>query len=139
MKNILVLLAAFTLSTGVASAQSEVTQQHKVKTERGTKAHKTPEQRAAHSAKHMARQLGLSAQQTEQVRQLQLSRYQAQQGHVASTGAVKSKGQKQERKASKALYQAKLQQILSKEQYAKFEQLRADQKAKKMAAHKAKV
>lgn len=137
MKTVLALLAAFSLSTGFASAQTVPTRQHKAKTENRVKAHKTPEQRAAHSAKRMAKQLGLSAQQTEQVRQLQLSRYQAHQSQVAHAG--KTKAQKQERKASKAQYQAKLQQILSKDQYAKFEQLRADQKAKKMATRKAKV
>ena len=47
MKKILIILAAFSLSTGVASAQTAPTKvKYKAKTDQAAKAQKTPEQKA---------------------------------------------------------------------------------------------
>lgn len=139
MKKILVLLAAFSITAGVASAQTTPTKiKNKVKTERSDKAHKTPEQKANHAAQRLSEKLGLSAEQTEKVRQLHLARYQDMKANHASATAGKTKPQRQEMKADKAQYDAQLKQILTSEQYAKFTQQRAEKAEKHKANRKAK-
>jgi Spy/CpxP family protein refolding chaperone len=136
MKKLLVILAAFSFSAATVSAQTLPTKaahgQHRMK---GDKAAKTPEQRADHAARSLAKKLNLSATQTEQVRQLHLRRAQEMQAYkaqAATTPATKRQHH-EAMKAGKAQYEAQLKQILSAEQYAKYAQLRAD----KMSKHKA--
>lgn len=139
MKKILVLLAAFSISAGVASAQTAAQTKLKAKTERTDKAHKTPEQKAEHAAKRLAEKLNLSAEQTEKVRQLHLARYQQVQAKRAQQAtAGKSKEQRHALKGEKAQYEAQLKQILTADQYAKYAQLRAEKAEKHKASHKAK-
>ncbi|MET4105259.1 hypothetical protein [Hymenobacter sp. UYP22] len=141
MKKLLVLLTAFSLSAAVASAQTTPVKaahgQHmKGGKMQGTKTAKTPEQRADHAAQSLTKKLGLSATQTQQVRQLHLSRAQQMQAHKAQAGTAAPADRKQHHeamKAEKAQYEAQLKQILSADQYAKYTQLQAD----KMAKHKA--
>lgn len=140
MKKLLVILAAFSLSAGVASAQTAPTKvKYKAKTDQAAKAQKTPEQKADHKAKQLAQKLNLSAEQTEKVRQLHLSRYQQLQANRAKYAtAGKSAARKQEMKTDKAAYEAQLKQILSAEQYTKYAQLRAERMEKHKAQRKAK-
>ncbi|PJJ59613.1 hypothetical protein [Hymenobacter chitinivorans] len=74
MHKTLMLLAAFSLTIGAATAQSTV-KKAKVKTEAAKPKHapKTPEQQADHFAQHLTQKLALSADQTQQVRQLSLA------------------------------------------------------------------
>ncbi|MCC2545243.1 DUF4890 domain-containing protein [Hymenobacter sp. BT175] len=142
MKKILVLLAAFTFSAGVASAQTpaQTKIKHKVKTEHGAKADKTPEQKAERSAQKMAKSLGLSAEQTEKVRQLNLARFQERQAKRAHQGtAAKTRASRQEMKAGREQYEAQLKQILSADQFAKYAQLKAEKMEKQKASRKAKT
>ncbi|AHJ97232.1 guided entry of tail-anchored proteins factor 1 [Hymenobacter swuensis] len=141
MKKLLILLAAFSLSAAAASAQTTPVKaahgQHmKGGKMHGDKAPKTPEQRADHAAQALTKQLGLSAAQTAQVRQLHLDRARQMQAHKAQAGTSTGTDKKQHHeamKAEKAQYEAQLKQILSADQYAKYAQLQAD----KMAKHKA--
>ncbi|GAB3237222.1 hypothetical protein GCM10027346_28530 [Hymenobacter seoulensis] len=140
MKKLLVLLAAFSLSAAAASAQTTPVKAAHAKHQKGTKAAKTPEQRAEQKAKSLSQKLGLSAAQTEQVRQLNLARYQEMQAkrtQVAST-ADKKQGH-QAMKAGKERYEAQLKQILSADQYAKYAQLQQEKMAKHKAQHPRKA
>ncbi|UYZ64537.1 hypothetical protein [Hymenobacter weizhouensis] len=120
MKKIVVLLAAFSFAATVASAQTApAPTQRPAQAARAQQAPKTPEQKADRAAQHLTKKLGLSAAQTEQVRQLHLARIQQQQA----------------RKAARAQYDAQLKQILSAEQYAKYTQLQAERLQKRKARH----
>jgi len=136
MKKLLVLFSALTFSAAAASAQTVTPAQPKHHTEHGNRAHKTPEQHADQAAQHMAKQLNLTAAQTEQVRQLQLSRYQEMQQfraqHATADNAKPSKGMHKGMKAHQAQYDARLKQILQPDQYAKY----AQQRTERMAKHK---
>ncbi|WP_426491606.1 hypothetical protein [Hymenobacter sp. 102] len=136
MKKLLVLFAAFSLSAAAASAQTTPVKAAHGRHMKGDKAAKTPEQRADHTAQALTKQLGLSAAQTAQVRQLALDRARQMDAHKAQAGTASPTDKKQHRaamQAEKAQYDAKLKQILSADQYAKYTQRQAD----KMAKHKA--
>ncbi|WP_375433690.1 hypothetical protein [uncultured Hymenobacter sp.] len=126
MKNTFVLLAAFLISAGVASAQTAPAKvKNKVKTDQSAKVKKTPEQKATHTAQQMAKNLNLTAAQTEQVRQLDLTRHQEMQAKRAQFASADKAKQREEMRAGKEKYEAQLKQILNAEQYAKYTQLRA--------------
>ncbi|MFD2787572.1 DUF4890 domain-containing protein [Hymenobacter rubripertinctus] len=133
MKKFLVILAAFSFSA--ASAQSVPAKAAHGQHHRGEHANLTPEQRADRSAQRLTQKLNLSATQTQQVRQLHLSRAQAMQTHKAQAGTAVAKADKKQHhaamKAGKAQYDAQLKQILSADQYAKYTQLQADKMAKR--------
>lgn len=139
MKKLLIILAAFSISAGAASAQNAPVNNRHPHTAQANKAQKTPEQKADQKAKHLAQQLNLSAEQTQKVRQLHLARYQEMQANRAKYAtAGKTDARKQEMKASKAKYDAQLKQILSADQYTKYAQLRADKMQKHQGQRKAK-
>ena len=143
MKKILVLLAAFSLSAGISSAQvAPAKTQFKTKTDHAAKARKTPEQRADHAAQNLTQKLSLSPAQTAQVRELHLARHQEMQvkraQYAATTDKEKRREGHQDLKASKAQYEAKLKQILTAEQYTKYAQLRAEKAEKHKGHRKAK-
>ena len=73
MKKMLILLAAFTLTAGAASAQTSAATPAQGRAQRGQMANKTPEQRAEAQAQRLAKSLNLTADQTEKVRQLNLA------------------------------------------------------------------
>ena len=106
-----------------------------MKGEKGDKAAKTPEQRADHAAQSLTKQLGLTATQTEQVRQLHLNRAREMQAYKAQAGTTPAtKRQHHEAmKSKKAQYEAQLKQILSADQYAKYAQMQSDRMAKRKA------
>jgi periplasmic protein CpxP/Spy len=136
MKKFLVILAAFSFSAAAVSAQTLPAKaahgQHHMK---GDKAAKTPEQHADHAAQSLTKQLGLSAAQTEQVRQLHLSRAQEMQAYKAQAGTTPAtKRQHHEAmKGKKAQYETQLKRILSADQYAKYTQLQSERMAKRKA------
>ncbi|GAB2780924.1 hypothetical protein HNQ93_001293 [Hymenobacter luteus] len=131
MKKLLVLLAAFAFSTAAVSAQTTPVKAAHKQHQKGSKSAKTPEQRADHAAQSLARKVGLSAAQTEQVRQLNLARFQELQAKRAQVATAADKKQRhQALKASKDRYEAQLKQILSAEQYTKYAQLQAEKQAK---------
>lgn len=140
MKKLLILLAAFSISAA-ASAQTAP-----VKAARGQhqKAHHkdlTPEQRADRAAQKLTKSLGLSAVQSQQVRQLHLARIQQQQARKAQPGTVAKadrKARHQAMKGQRAQYDAQLKQILSADQYTRYAQIQADKKAKHQAKRQAK-
>ncbi|RPD48457.1 hypothetical protein DNI29_07475 [Hymenobacter sediminis] len=136
MKKLLVLLAAFSFSIAAAYAQTTPVKHAYAQHQKGDKAAKTPEQRAEQKAKSLSQKLGLSAAQTEQVRQLNLARYQEMQAKRTQVATPANKQQRhQDMKASKERYETQLKQILSAEQYTKYTQLQASKEAKHKGQH----
>lgn len=144
MKKLLVILAAFTFSAAAVSAQTVPNKaaygQHQKgrhgQGAKGNKAVQTPEQRADRAAQSLTKQLGLSAAQTTQVRQLHLNRAQEMAAHKAQAGAVPATDRKQHHEAMKAQkmqYETQLKQILSADQYAKYSQMQSERMAKRKA------
>jgi protein CpxP len=136
MKKLVIILAALAITTGAATAQTTPAKAERHGKERHDK--KTPEQKAEYGAKKMAEKLSLSAQQTEQVRQLFLARQQEKQAlHAQAAPADKAKAHA-DRKASRERYEAQLKQILSADQYTKYAQLRAERMEKHKGGRKGK-
>lgn len=137
MKKLLVLFAAFSFSALAGSAQTTPVKAPHAQHQKGNKPAKTPEQRAEQKAKHLGQKLSLSAAQTEQVRQLNLARFQEMQAKrsAAATTPADKQQRHQAMKASKDQYEARLKQILSAEQYTKYAQLQAEKQAKHKGQH----
>ena len=133
MKKLLVFAAALSFAAAASAQTVPTSTPARPRTEHAHKADKTPEQRAAHAARHLTKQLHLTAAQAEQVQQLQLSRAQQMQQLHAQPVADK-KAAHQARKAQQAQYDARLKQILTPDQYAQYAQLQAGKVAKHKAA-----
>lgn len=131
MKKMLVLLAAFVLTAGAASAQTAA-QPQRMGQGRMARQDVSPEQRADLMAKHLTNQLGLSADQTAKVREIALA--QAQEGQAlrskyATSGSREGMGQ--DMKALRDKYDTQLKGVLTPEQYAKYDQQRDDRMDKR--------
>ena len=135
MKKLLVFAAALSFATAASAQTAATPTPARPRAEHAHKADKTPAQRADRAARHLTKQLGLTAAQTEQVRQLQLSRVQQRQSVRAQPVANKNTAH-QARQAQRAEYDARLKQILTPNQYAQYAQLRADKAARHKAAHR---
>lgn len=133
MKKMLILLAAFTLTAGAASAQTQAAKPAPGRAQRGQMANKTPEQRADARTQQLTKSLGLSADQTEKVRQLNLA-----QAKEMQTLRAKSAANRQEAKATRDRHEAQLKAILTTEQYAKYEQQRTERMDKRKDRMKAR-
>lgn len=133
MYKILLLLAAFSLSAGVASAQVAPLKKAKVKTEASHTKHapKTPEQQADQFARHLTQKLALSTDQSQRVRQLNLAYQQEQQAAKAKYAADrKNPAKRQEMKTLRDRFETQLRQVLSADQAAKYAQLREEKMQK---------
>ncbi|MBD2715019.1 hypothetical protein KBK19_08230 [Microvirga sp. STR05] len=139
MKKSLILLAALAFSVSVASAQTATSKpDRKARMEQAGKTPKTPEQRADHAAQRLTKQLGLSAAQTAQVRELHIVRYKEMEAKRTQLATTDKTQRHQEMKAGKERYETQLKQILSAEQYTKYAQLRAEKAEKHKGHRKAK-
>jgi len=140
MKKLLVLFAAFALTTGVASAQtddlSNAGGMGRGGIGRGMQ--RSPEQMADARAKQLTTQLGLNADQTEKVRQLALKQAQQMQEKRASAMASGDRSaMRGEMQAAREQYDTQLKTILTSEQYTKYTQLREDRIEGRMDQRKA--
>lgn len=132
MHKLLILLAACSLSVGVASAQSTV-KKAKFKTEAAKSKHtpKTPEQQADHFAQRLTQKLALSTDQSQRVRQLNLAYRQEEQALKAKYGTErKNPAKHQELKAARARFETQLTQVLRADQAAKYAQLHEEKMQK---------
>ena len=131
MKKMLVVLAAFALTAGAASAQT-TPQAGRMGQGRTQDAARTPEQRADMQTKRLTQQLSLSADQSAKVRELALAEnqeLQALRGKFASADSRKGAGQ--EMKAIQEKYDAQLKSVFSAEQYTKYLQMREERMDKR--------
>ncbi|SFQ00979.1 hypothetical protein [Hymenobacter arizonensis] len=121
MKKTLILLAALALTTaGTSFAQTAP-----AKTYAKAKSKKSPEQKADHKAGKMAKELGLTADQEARVEQLMLARHQETAAFKAKYGNDKQAG-RADMKAAHDRYQTQLKTILTAEQYAKMDKMKAE-------------
>ena len=130
MKKTLVIVAAFLLTVGTASAQSSdlatAGRQNRVGQGRGS--NMTPEQRADMQTQRLSKQLSLSADQTSQVRAIALAENQELQALRSKSAAADSRqGAGQEMRAIREKYDTQLKALLTPEQTTKYNQLREDQ------------
>jgi hypothetical protein len=133
MKKMLVLLAAFTLTVGAASAQTQAAKPAQGRTQRGQMANMTPEQRAEVQTKRLSTYLALNTDQTEKLRKLNLAQAQKMQ-----TLRDKNAANRQEAKAARDQHQAQLKAILTADQYAKYDQQRTERMNKRKDRMKAR-
>ena len=130
MKKMLLLLAGMALLAGSAAAQTSTTPMQRpvgARMQQGPD-QRTPEQHAA----ALTKQLGLSAEQTEQVRQLEESRrqeMQAMRGQMQAGGDRTAMRQNMETMRTK--YDTQFKGILSADQYAKYGQLQQNRMEKR--------
>jgi Spy/CpxP family protein refolding chaperone len=130
------MLAAFALTAGAASAQTTPTsssmghQGHMGQRGQG-RMNMTPEQHADMQAQRLTKQLGLSADQTTQVRAIALA--EAQEMKTTRDQAMASTDRKagmEQMKATRDKYDTQLKAVLTPEQATKYAALR-DQKMDK--------
>jgi Spy/CpxP family protein refolding chaperone len=133
MKKMLILFAAFTLTVGAASAQTQASKPAQARIDRNQKDNRTPEQRAEARAQQLSKSLGLNADQTEKVRQINLA--QAKEMQAVRT---KSAANREEAKAARDRYEAQLKAILTADQYAKYDQQRTERINKRKDRMKAR-
>ncbi|MBT9392680.1 hypothetical protein KLP40_05845 [Hymenobacter sp. NST-14] len=130
MKKMLLLLAATALLAGSATAQTSTTPLQRpagARQQPGTD-QPTPEQRAA----VLAKQLGLSAEQTQQVRQLEESRRQEMQAMRGQLPAGADRAaRRQNLEALRTKYDTQLRGILSADQYTQYRQLQENRLEKR--------
>ncbi|MCI1186081.1 DUF4890 domain-containing protein [Hymenobacter sp. DH14] len=132
MKKTLFLLVALALTTaGTSFAQTAVkatgtdakqTARHYGK---GQKGPKDPAKMADHKAGKMAKELGLTADQEAKVESLMLARQQESATLKAKYGADRKAG-RTEMKAAHDRYEAQLKTILTPEQFAKMDKMKAE-------------
>ncbi|UOQ96283.1 DUF4890 domain-containing protein [Hymenobacter sp. 5317J-9] len=140
MKKTLMLLAALAFTTaGTSFAQTAPAATAPAKMHHGKGGHKDPAKKADQHAAKMAKELGLTADQETKVEQLMLARQQETQALKTKYAANKTAG-RAEMKASHEKYEAQLKSILTPEQYAKFDQMKAEHRGHgKMQGGKTKV
>lgn len=134
MKRTLVLLAAFALTSAAASAQTKMApvapgQNAPAAVAGPGKGHrdKSPGEKADRKAAHMAKELGLNADQENKVEQILLAERQEMAGlRDKATANGTRKGLGPEAKAVRAKYDEQLKAVLTPEQYAKLEAKRAE-------------
>jgi protein CpxP len=133
MKKTLMLLAALVVATaGTSFAQTTPapTAKVKVKADKGPKKDKpklTPEQKADHGAAKMAKELGLAPDQEARVEKILLARQQEMKGLKDKAGADR-KATHEQMKTLRDRYDNELKGALTAEQFAKYQQLRAEHK-----------
>jgi Spy/CpxP family protein refolding chaperone len=141
MKKTLILLAALAFtSAGTSFAQTAApaaTQATKMKAKQN-KPKKSPQQKADHGAAKMAKELGLNADQEARIEKILLARQQELKPLKEKYGQDRKAGQS-EMKAVKDRYKAQIKEVLTAEQYAKYEQLKDDQKGKGRAQGQGKM
>lgn len=125
MKNLILGLAAFGLSTGAAFGQAPVkttgTDANQTALHERLQAEPKPGQKANRKAGKMTKELGLTAEQETRLKQVLLARQQETAALKAKYGADKKAG-RPALKAARARYEAQLKALLTPAQYARFEQ-----------------
>jgi Spy/CpxP family protein refolding chaperone len=129
MKKTLLLFAALGFATaGAGFAQTTTTAAPNTKMKaKQDKPKKTPEQKADKGASKMARELGLNPDQEARVEQILLARQQEMQRLKAKYGQDRKAGQA-DVKAAKTRYNAQLKEVLTADQFAKYNQLKDEHK-----------
>ena len=129
MKKLLLLLATVAAPAGISFAQTPAPASQTAPMAAGTQ--KSPDQMAERRAQYLAKELGLSADQQGRMQPILLAQRQdmlALREQVQTGG--RRRGMGQDLKAAQAKYDAQIKGILTPEQYAKYSQLKDEQRDK---------
>jgi len=141
MKKLALALVFGVLSIGAVSAQTtdklkvknngkDVKAKQEMKGDQGRRHEaKSPEERADREAKRLTQELGLTDDQTRQVRELSLRKTQ-QMAAMKERSGENREAMKGEMQQIRNAFQTDLKNVLTAEQFQKFEALKAEQKAK---------
>lgn len=135
MKKTLMVLALGVLVAGSSLAQQAPQKERKHRTEqrdrKDRKGSRTPEERAARRTEKMGKELGLNKSQTRKLQALNLKKMQQREGMRAQykAGDKRSRDQRQEMKATREKWDAELKDILTKKQYAQYQEQRKEMRA----------
>ncbi|WP_242923696.1 DUF4890 domain-containing protein [Pontibacter liquoris] len=137
MKKIIVALALGLFVTGSTFAQTTTPQEKKTRTERHDgnrqRVKKSPEERAKLRTEKLTKELGLNNSQAKQLEALNLKQSQEMQALRAdhTRGEKLSPAQREQKKAHHAAYEASLKDILTKKQYAQYQEKREQMRAQR--------
>ena len=123
------LLAGFALTAGTAAAQTTTPDaMPSIAQDRGNgRLPGTPEEMAQRQAKHLSKELALTADQTPKMQAILLARTQETQALRAQAHDGSNRGQlRGQLQATRAKYDAQFKAVLTPEQYTKFTALQAD-------------
>ncbi|MBF9255212.1 DUF4890 domain-containing protein [Pontibacter sp. 172403-2] len=135
MKKVVIALSFGILMAGSSFAQSAPQQEAKFRTEHRNRKdkgdRKSPEERAAQRTEKLSKQLGLSKSQEKKLLALNLENIREMQAMRANhnKGDKRSTEQREHLKASREKRDAALKDILTKKQYAQYQQQREEMKA----------
>ena len=137
MKKILVMLAAAALTIGAASAQTTMPADADTtarpgqygRGNRAGRANLTPEQRADRQAQRLTKELSLSADQTEKIKQMELARGQEMQAMRGQASADNDRAtMRQTMQTIRTKYDTQLKDILTPDQYTKYGQMQGNRR-----------
>ena len=149
MKNLALALVVGILSVGTVSAQTD--QKTKVKADKNEvkikteaegrkghmksqdgkhKEHKSPEERAKHRTEKMTKELNLTQDQSQRVHQLNMQKAQQMQALKAKHAGADHSAMKTEMKTLRQNWNNDLKATLTAEQYAKYQAMQEERKAK---------
>lgn len=143
MKKLIVMLSLGVLVAGSSVAQQAPQKERKNRTEqrdgrRDKKERKSPEERATRRTEKMSKELGLNNSQTKKLQALHLKQakekveIRAQYKHASKHNQEQHRGKEASRgkmKASREKWDAELQDILTKKQYAQYQEQREERRA----------
>lgn len=116
-KTALPLLAALSLTFGVASAQTAQGP--------GPRQQHSPQEMAAHQTQHLSKKLNLSADQSAKVQQIMQQRAQDVQAMRSNATASADRQQmRQQLQANRAKYDEQLKAVLTPDQFGKYTAMR---------------
>ncbi|GAB3822938.1 hypothetical protein GCM10028895_28710 [Pontibacter rugosus] len=129
------MLSLGVLVAGSAMAQQAPQKEKKHRTEirdgKDRKQRKSPEERAALRTEKMSKELGLNKSQTKKLEALNLKQAREMEAKHANYkhGDRRDKNQREEMQASREKWNNELKDILSKKQYAQYEEKRQEMRA----------
>jgi len=136
MKKTFAVLAFGLFVTGSAMAQQAPQQERKHRTEQhdgnSKRSRLSPEARATRQTEKMSKELGLNKSQTRKLQALNLEKAQqreAMRAQYKSRGERPAKNERQEIKAAHEKWNAELKDILTKKQYAQYQEQREEMRA----------
>ncbi|WP_165838211.1 DUF4890 domain-containing protein [Pontibacter arcticus] len=140
MKKILAMLAMGVLVSGASFAQDAPQKEKGQHTEhrqnKKQRAQKSPEERATKRTEHLVQKLDLNKSQQRKLQALHLKQAQERQQFMAQRGDFKDKSKadrskmREIAKTRQESYKAELKDILNKKQYAQYEVMQQEQRAR---------
>lgn len=123
-KTALPLLAALSLTFGVASAQTAPAAQGP-----GQRRQHSPQEMAQHQTQRLSKKLGLSADQSAKVAQIMQQRAQDMQAmHATASASTDRQQMRQQMQANRTKYDEQLKAVLTPDQFGKYTAMREERR-----------